>query len=437
MIVKKLLLLMLGLVLVLALPLAAQDDGAWPRTLVDGLGSDVVIEAPPQRIVSLSLGADEVLLPLVGPERFAAVTALSQDPGISNVAQLAHQVGTTIRSSQNIEEIIALEPDLVLVASFTAPEVLEQLRDAGLTLFTTTYPVGFDAIRENTRLLGQVVGEEAGAEALVARMDAEIAAVQQAVGEHEVPVRALFLTPGNYTSGVDSTIAEVIRTAGGVDVAAAASMSQFAALSDEFIIEQDPDVILLTGWTPYDPTFVDTFYENPAFTGLSAVENARVYVVSDAHLSSVSQYISRAVEDVAAYLYPDLYPAFPLTLVDASGAAVTVEAPAQAIIVAGEADEALTLLLDAGTTRDYEVLIVDAEDEQISVAGDVIVLAAAPTDELPEISGADSVTHVWLNAAGTPAAVADNLLLVGAALGERTAALNAFASYTDAYEVAQ
>ena len=152
----------------------------------------------------------------------------------------------------------------------------------------------------------------------------DVAAVADAVGAPETPVRALYLTPGNYTSGANSTISEVIAAAGGVDVAAEAAVDQFAPVTDEFIIEQNPDVILLSGWTPWDATFVDTFKNNPAFADLSAVQNDRVYVANDAHLTTVSQFIAEGVEDAAAYLYPELYPAFPLTLTDAAGNEITV-----------------------------------------------------------------------------------------------------------------
>ena len=79
------------LLLILVLPAAAQD-GEWPRALVDGLGTEVTIAAPPQRIASVSLASDEVLLSLVEPERIAAVTAFGQDPAISNVAVAAQAI---------------------------------------------------------------------------------------------------------------------------------------------------------------------------------------------------------------------------------------------------------------------------------------------------------------------------------------------------------
>lgn len=433
---KRILLMSLLLLFAFTLPALAQDSD-FPRTLTDALGTEVTLDAPPQRIVSLSLGADEVLLPLVTPERFVAVTALSQDPGISNVAVLANQVPNAIASSQDTEQIISLEPDLVIAASFTAPEVVQQLRDAGLTVFMTDYAVGFEAIRRNILLLGELVGEDDAAEAMVEQMDAEIAAIGDLVGGSEIPPRVLYLTPGNYTSGAESTIAEIIEAAGGIDVSADAGLGQFAAVSDEFIIEANPDVILLTGWTPYDPTFVDQFFDNPAFADLDAIQNNRVYVVHDAHLTAVSQYVVDGVKDVAAYLWPQNYPDLPATLTDASGDSVTVEAfPNSVVVLDGASADALELVVSQYNEPQFDILHIDLEDANIGLNGDVVVFTTVPTDQLPPMSGADSYAYVQLYDGGTPAEMVENLEIIGNALANRIAAQNAIATYTDAYETA-
>lgn len=403
----------------------AQD--AWPRTLVDGLGTEVTINAEPQKIVSVSVGSDEVLLPLVGVERFVGVTQFALDPAISNVAQLAAQVPNTIESTTDTELIIGLEPDIVFVASFTDPAVIQQLRDAGLTVFATGFPVGLEAVKANIRLLAQAVGAEEGAETLIAGMDADIAAVTNAVGAPELAVRALYLTPGNYTSGVDSTISEVIATAGGVDVAAAAGVEQFAPVTDEFIIEQDPDVILLSGWTPWDATFVDVFKNNPAFAGLSAVQNGQVYVANDGHLTTVSQFIAKGVEDAAAYLYPDLYPAFPLTVIDAAGNEITVdERPDTVLVAAG--DDSATLWSILGDS----VSVLHLGDEIDAATVDVAFVSAADL-ESADLEGIADVVVLYDEA--NPGDVVANITLIGDALGAHVAALEAAALYTDQLEL--
>jgi iron complex transport system substrate-binding protein len=408
------------LLLILALPSAAQDGG-WPRTLVDGLGNEVTIAAPPQRIASVSLGSDEVLLSLVEPERIIAVTAFAQDPAISNVAVQAQAIPNTIAAAEDTEFIISLEPDIVFVASFTTPDVIQQLRDAGLTVFATGFPVGFQQIKDNITLLGQAVGAEERAAELVEWMDSEIAMVSGAVAQDNI-VSALYLTPGNYTSGVNSSISEVIAAANGLDVAAQAGIEQFAPVSDEFIIEQDPQVILLSGWTPWDPTFVDTFNNNPAFADLQAVKNGRVYVANDAHLTTVSHYIVEGVKDVAAYLWPELYPTFPVTVTDAAGNEVTIEEkPEEALIVSevggGLLEELLPFLDEDAPNVTYgDALTPDTQ----------IFFTAADELNLPGT--------VVLYDGDTPAEVVANMELAGEVLGERVAALNAIAAYTDSLE---
>lgn len=424
-------------VLLLVLPTVAQDAADWPRTLTDGLGTEVTIDAPPQRIVSLTLSNDAVLFDLVGPERLAAITRLSTDPGISNIAARADQVGTTIASASDVEQVISLEPDIVFVASFTAPEVVQQYRDVGLTVFSTGTPDNFDAIRDNIRLIGQAVGEADRAEALIAEMDDELATVAAAVADVAEPLRVLYLTPNNYTSGVDSSIAELIRSAGGIDVAEAAGIDQFAPLSDEFIIEQNPDVILLTGWTPFDPTFLDTFFNNPAFAGLTALQTGRVYPVHSAHISTVTHYVSEGVQDVAALLYPDEYPTYPLSVDDATGADITIPTEPGAIIVAGEANAEVVSSVVGAMMADeepgFDILVTDLQDS-LSTERDAVVFIPASADDPPV--AADVVTVVRLYEGDTGAAVVENTLIVGAALNARPAAINLVNGITDALEAA-
>jgi iron complex transport system substrate-binding protein len=420
------------LVLLLSVSAVFAQDGEWPRTLVDGLGTEVTIAEAPQNIASVSLGADEVLLPLIGPERFVGVTQLALDPAISNVAGLAAQVPNAIAAASDTEFIISLQPDIVFVASFTDQAVIQQLHDAGLTVFATTFAIGVQPVQDNIRLLGQAVGAEDAAEDMIADMDAQIAAVADAVGTPATPVRALYLTPGNYTSGQNSTISEIIAAAGGVDVAA--TVEQFAPVTDEFIIEQNPDVILLSGWTPWDATFVDTFKNNPAFADLSAVQNGQVYVAHDAHLTTVSQFLAEGVEDVAAYLYPESYPAFPVTVTDAAGNVITVdERPDVVLLAPQDALDAPQDRILANMSSPVEVFYI-GDDLVIDPASIDVAFINAADLEAAASALEDVENVVVLYDEAIPANVVANITLIGEVMGERVVALESSAIYTDALE---
>jgi len=81
---------------------------------------------PPQRIVSLTLAADEILLALTPPERITALTYLADDPTYSNVRAEAHAIPHKVKA--NAEQVLALQPDLIIVSAHTNAAVKGLLR---------------------------------------------------------------------------------------------------------------------------------------------------------------------------------------------------------------------------------------------------------------------------------------------------------------------
>lgn len=278
----------------------------FPRTVTDGLGREVTLDAAPQRIASVSLGADEILLPLVGPERLLGVSYMAANPAISNVADALDGVPRADLSGDP-ELLISLDADLVVLASYNNPAALDQLLDADVPVFALDDFNTLDDIRANIRLLGAATGTEIRADALIAQMDARLDAVRAAVAG-QAPVRALYYEPGGITYGPGSTVDQIITLAGGINVVAEADLGAYPLIDAEFVIAADPDVILLGGWFADAADPRAAFLANPAFADLRAVREGRVVPIRDAHLTNVSQHIAAGVEDVARALYPEAFP---------------------------------------------------------------------------------------------------------------------------------
>lgn len=276
----------------------------FSATVVDGLGTEIALSAKPQRIASVTLGTDEILLDLIGPERLVGVTYLASDATTSNIAdrpELA-QVPNVIEANPSPEQIIALEPDLVFVATFTDAAVIQQLRDAGLPVFAVGFFNSIEAMQENILAIGELVGEPEKAQQMVDQMDADLQAVADAVaGAGGEKPTVLYLASGGWVAGSATTTDDIITRAGGIN--AAADLVDWNQVSEEAIIEMDPDYVILS---PY--VTEDEFIANPVYANLKAVQNGHVLAISDAYMSATSQYIVRGVEEVAHFLYPELVP---------------------------------------------------------------------------------------------------------------------------------
>src|SRR5690606_34551272 len=96
------------------------------------------------RIFSVGLAMDNVLLSITDPARVVGVTRYALDPAYSYVADRVadHMV---ILDELNAEQVLAVRPDIVLVADWNNPDVVRQLRELGVVIYTFT---GFDSVHD-------------------------------------------------------------------------------------------------------------------------------------------------------------------------------------------------------------------------------------------------------------------------------------------------
>jgi iron complex transport system substrate-binding protein len=109
----------------------------------------------PQRIVSLNMCVDELVLRLAEPQNIASVTWLSRDPKNSNVAEL----GARIPVNHGLaEEIIPLNPDLIIAGIYTARTAVAMLKRVGIPVLEIGVPKSLDDIRAQIREIAGLIG---------------------------------------------------------------------------------------------------------------------------------------------------------------------------------------------------------------------------------------------------------------------------------------
>jgi iron complex transport system substrate-binding protein len=206
--------------------------------------SGAAASAPPpggaRRIVSLAPSVTETLFALDRGDRLVGISTFCDYPK-DEVAALP-RAGSYL--TPNVERIVSLRPDLVLgVPTPGNQAAVEQLRALGLRVVI----VGELTLADTwsaMRTIGRWAGNEAGAEALVAKLEGEIAAVR--ADASRLPRRKVLFVVGHdplVAAGSGLFIDELIAAAGGANVGASSGVS-WPRLSLETVIAAAPDVII-------------------------------------------------------------------------------------------------------------------------------------------------------------------------------------------------
>ncbi len=117
-------------------PAVESQNTADAYSVTDSTGYVLTLQHKPKRIVSLTLGTDEILTSLVSSDRIAALTYLSDDPEISNVSGAAKNVSVKIKDA-TVETILALQPDLVIIADWMRPDLIQTMRELHVPLYVS------------------------------------------------------------------------------------------------------------------------------------------------------------------------------------------------------------------------------------------------------------------------------------------------------------
>jgi iron complex transport system substrate-binding protein len=191
----------------------------------------------PQRIVSLNLCTDQLLMALVPADHIVSITWLSRTEGDPALLPLARKLPVNHGSA---EEVLALRPDLVIAGRFTTSTTRALLKRVGVPLLEVDVASDWDAVRRTTREVAAAIGATARGEALLQEMDAKLHQLSQ---RRAMPVRAIgWSGAGDDVPGADTLFNTILETAGGINLAArAAGMGNFDL---EQLLHARPQVLL-------------------------------------------------------------------------------------------------------------------------------------------------------------------------------------------------
>lgn len=225
-------------------------------------GLPAAAEQPPQRVVSINLCADQYLLALADPGQIAAVSRLARDPGLSYLAGQAARVPVITGSA---EEVVRLNPDLVLTGAFTRRTTGALLERFGVEVMAVPYAKTLEDVRTGLRHVALVLGVPAKGEALIAELDSEMAA-SRASGD-EGPSLLHYQARG-FVTGSRTLLGELLAASGFSNMADELGIDSLARVQLEQVVQARPERLLVDGGTRSAPGVGQGIPDHPALAAV-------------------------------------------------------------------------------------------------------------------------------------------------------------------------
>jgi iron complex transport system substrate-binding protein len=231
----------------------------------------------PQRIVSLSPTATEMLYAIGAGDKVVAVDDQSNFP--------ANAPRTALSGfDPNVEAISGYEPDLVVIAGDTK-DLKAQLKAISIPVLDLPAAATLEDTYEQVTVLGERTGHESKARSVAANLRKRIAELRKDVPKRDVPLtyyHELDTTLFSVTS--ETFIGEIYALAGLENVADAAdpegANGGYPQITSEFLVTADPDLVFLADTKCCQQTAA-TFAARPGFSVLKAVEQNHVVSLDD------------------------------------------------------------------------------------------------------------------------------------------------------------
>ncbi len=274
------------------------DDGE-SILLVDDYGRVIKLDSLPERIVSTAPTPTELLFAVGAGDLVVGVDTYSDYPAeVANITKVGDYTLST-------EVIISLQPDLIISGDLVPLSQLELLEDQGIP-FVILATRTLDDVLKDIRLVGILTGHVDEANELADELEDRIDAVTNKTQAVDLVKPRTYIEYYPYwTYGPGSFGNDLIALAGGVNIAENTS-SEYPMLTSEFVIAQDPEIIVYTvGYMT--TTTVDEISSRPGWDFITAVSEGNVHSMDDNLMSRYGPRIVDGLEDLAALLHPDLF----------------------------------------------------------------------------------------------------------------------------------
>jgi len=272
-------------------------------------GKQVTLPARPERIIVTNSDAAEMLIALGAADTIVGITESTKN--VSPVMdRIPHAESIGDWQTPNIEQMLALKPDVVISYASSKPKNLDQILAANITIvYLDCYRL--PKLAQDARAIGTLTGHEVKAEVYAESVENTTALVMRrvsALSRDQLP-DVYFEGYSDFTAaGTGSGSDELLMMAGGKNAIANFSTLTSPKVSAEWVVSENPDYIMKVVSSketrPY-AEIAEILKKRTGWDAIAAVKENRVYIFSSGISYGPKAYIGLAY--MAKILHPDIF----------------------------------------------------------------------------------------------------------------------------------
>ena len=297
----------IGLALaVIAFGACGSGDGGGEgsaNVVYDREGNQVVLPDEINTIITLMPSKTEIVMGLGFGDY---IIATDQSSGM--IDGIPSGIATLDYGGVDVEHIISLNPDVIIASDmlrFGGNDPLEPARNLGIAVAYIPTSNSIEGIKDDIRFVAQVLGVQERGEELVAQMEAELDTVAQIVAGINNRRMVYFEIWPLFSFGTGTFLHELLEIAGGISITR--DMEGWVPLSDEFVLDINPDVIL----TSTDPGAlgnpVEEILNRTGWGSVTAVAEGNVHFIDTDASNRPTHNVVYALWEIARAIYPEYF----------------------------------------------------------------------------------------------------------------------------------
>ncbi len=269
------------------------------KTLAANGASITAQPKKPERIVSLSLASDEILIELLphcgGLKRLQALSIFADDPLLSNIRDSAKQIPQRVHSEP--ESLFKLKPDLVIAASFNRSELLEAVKARNINILTLQ---GFSNAADIERHIYEI-GSLIQCEMPASRMaSAFLKVLDENKPQFKQKPTLLSYSPDLSVMAKDTLFDDLVEKSGGINAASVRNLKLWPRIDTETLLTLKPDFIVIVGADT--PEKRNEIRNHSSWKRLKAVQQNQLIFLGSRTALSTSHYFAEAVRELRLQL---------------------------------------------------------------------------------------------------------------------------------------